>query len=252
MAVFLGTVGLPASSISLHQYQVMMCTKVIMSLAGAEHTSVLHCTNLIVGLPDDQREQKVAPAQQADSSTSMPAAWLAGGRVSRVVLPPSCGAAQHSGWQREMPTRLPIPCAEAAGPSGSAHPPSGSERGQRGPDDERGAGRDSDEPMEQEVDSSDEEAADQEEIGEGATSTYQQTLGQLHMPSRTAHSSNHSCTLHWHSCTRVTGLHTWAARGLNQPRRCMSSSQLHKGSVCSLSGILGASANVCASSCLLH
>ena len=44
--------------------------------------------------------------------------------------------------------------------------------------------------MEQEVDSSDEEAADQEEIGEGATSTCQQTLGQLHMPmpGRTAHS----------------------------------------------------------------
>ena len=67
-----------------------------------------------------------------------------------------------------MPTRPPIPFAEAAGPSGSTYPRSSSKQGQRGPHGEREAGSTSDEIMEREGDLSDDEDVDQEEIGEGA------------------------------------------------------------------------------------
>ena len=108
-----------------------------------------------------------------------------------------------------MLIKPPVPCAEAAGPSGSTHPCSSSEQGQRGPDDERIAGSDSEEIMERDVDSNDEEDVDQEEIGEAATFTYQQTLGQLHMLNRGKHFRGHSCMLHRAQLQRATGLQTW-------------------------------------------
>ena len=170
---------------------------VILSPAASGHIHIFYCTGFIVGLPDEQGEQKNGLSQQAGSSTGIAAGQLAAGHVGCILLPPDGVMCSTVGGKENAHQTLSIPGPEAAGPSSSTHPRSRRKQGQGGPDDEREAGSASDDSMDRQLDSSDEEDVDQEEIGE-VISTYQWTLGHA---GRVARSTRYSCTLHRLSST---------------------------------------------------
>ena len=174
---------------------------VLLSLAATGHTHVFHCTNFSVGLPDEQGEQKDALAQQAGSSTGMPAGQLAAGHVSCMVLALSRGAGQHSGLQRGMPTRSsPFPVQRQQDQAAAHIPALAASRG-RGHQVMR-----------------EKQAAPLMRLWTGKLTQVMRRMlirkrlvrvqpstisRHWDMPSRAVHSTRCSCTLHRHSCTEL-------------------------------------------------